>query len=191
VQDYGAPVGWRLALRRPTAITAVISQNGNAYVEGFVPQFWAPLWAYAADPTPETERPLRTALSLEAFRWQYTHGEPHPSLVSPDTWHHDYDGMMRRPGNVEVQLKLFREYPTNVDLYPAVHAWLRESGVPVLAVWGRFDEIFAPAGAEAFRTDAPHAVVELLDGGHFLLETHAEQVAASMRTFLRDVLPTP
>ncbi|MEP7090484.1 MAG: alpha/beta hydrolase [Nocardioidaceae bacterium] len=188
VQDYGAPVGWRLALRRPTAITAVISQNGNAYTAGFVPSFWEPLWSYAADPNTVTERPLRAALSLDAFRWQYIHGEPDPSLVSPDAWHHDYDSMLQRPGNVEVQLKLFREYPTNVALYPAVHAWLRTSGVPVLAVWGRNDEIFAAAGAEAFRADSPDVRVELLDGGHFLLEAHVDEVATSVRAFLHDAL---
>jgi pimeloyl-ACP methyl ester carboxylesterase len=187
VQDYGAPVGWRLALRRPAAVTAVISQNGNAYDAGFVPSFWEPLWTYAADPSSDTERPLRAALTLEAFRWQYTHGEPDPSLVSPDAWHHDYDSMMQRPGNVEVQLKLFREYPGNVALYPAVHAWLRTSRVPVLAVWGRNDEIFAAAGAEAFRADSPRARVELLDGGHFLLESHVDEVATSVRAFLADV----
>jgi pimeloyl-ACP methyl ester carboxylesterase len=191
VQDYGAPVGWRLALNHPESITAVITQNGNAYEAGFVPEFWAPLWAYAADPTPETELPPRAALSLEAFRWQYTHGEPDPSLVSPDSWHHDYDGMTQRPGNVEVQLKLFREYPTNVDLYPAVQAWLRDSGAPVLAVWGRNDQIFGPAGAEAFRADSPEAVVELIDGGHFLLEAHVAEVATSIHHFLSTKRRTP
>jgi pimeloyl-ACP methyl ester carboxylesterase len=189
VQDYGAPIGWRLALRHPTAVTAVITQNGNAYTAGFVPAFWDPLWAYAADPNLSTEQPLRAALTLEAFRWQYTHGEPDPSLVSPDAWHHDYDAMSQRPGNVEVQLKLFREYPANVDLYPAVHAWLRESGVPVLAVWGKNDQIFGAAGAEAFRADCPHARVELLDGGHFLLEAHLDHVAGLITELLDDLGP--
>lgn len=188
VQDYGAPVGWRLALRHPAAITAVVTQNGNAYSAGFVASFWEPLWTYAADPTPLTERPLRAALTLAAFRWQYTHGEPDPSLVSPDAWHHDHDSMMQRPGNVEVQLTLFRDYPTNVALYPAVHDWLRSSGVPVLALWGRNDEIFSTAGAEAFRADSPHVRVELVDGGHFLLEAHVDEVALSVRSFLHDAL---
>lgn len=188
VQDYGAPVGWRLALRHPAAISAVITQNGNAYTDGFVPAFWEPLWRYAAHPTPASEEPLRAALSLDSFRWQYTHGEPDPSLVSPDSWNHDHDTMTRRTGNVEVQLKLFREYPTNVALYPEVHAWLGESGVPVLAVWGRHDQIFAPAGAEAFRADSPDAIVELLDGGHFLLEAHVHDVAVIVHRFLRTVL---
>ena len=156
VQDYGAPVGWRLILRRPEAVTAVITQNGNAYVEGFVPSFWDALWVYAADPTAETERPIRQGLTLDAIRWQYTHGEPNPTLVSPDAWHHDWE-VLQRPGNVEVQLTLLRKYRGNLDLYPEVQRWLRQSGVPVLAVWGRNDEIFRPAGAEAFRTDAPSA----------------------------------
>ena len=188
VQDYGAPVGWRLALRHPASITAVITQNGNAYVDGFVPEFWGPLWRYADDPNDDNEGPMRAALTLDAFRWQYTQGEPDVSLVSPESWHHDYDVMTRRPGNVEVQLKLFRDYPTNVALYPEVHAWLSDSGVPVLAVWGRHDQIFAPAGAEAFKADSPDAVVELLDGGHFLLEAHADEAAASILRFLLGVL---
>jgi pimeloyl-ACP methyl ester carboxylesterase len=183
VQDYGAPVGWRLALRHPEAITAVITQNGNAYVEGFVPSFWEPLWAYAAHPTPETEQPLRDGLTLDSIRWQYTHGEPDPSLVSPDTWHHDF-AVLQRTGDLDAQLTLLRRYPTNVALYPAVQQWLRTSHVPVLAVWGRHDEIFDPAGAEAFRTDVPHAQIELLDGGHFVLEAHVDQVAALIRGFL-------
>jgi pimeloyl-ACP methyl ester carboxylesterase len=183
VQDYGAPIGWRLILRNPDAVTAVTTQNGNAYVEGFVPSFWEPVWAYAADPTAQSEQPVRDGLTLEAIRWQYIHGEPEPALVSPDAWHHDYDAL-QRPGNLEVQLTLLRQYPSNVALYPAVHDWLRVSAVPVLAVWGRNDAIFSAAGAEAFRTDSPDARVELLDGGHFLLEAHADEVAALMRDFL-------
>jgi pimeloyl-ACP methyl ester carboxylesterase len=187
VQDYGAPVGWRLALRNREAITAVITQNGNAYVEGFVPSFWEPLWAYAADPNPETELPIRDGLSLESIRWQYTHGEPDPSLVSPDTWHHDF-AVLQRPGNLDAQLTLLRLYRTNVALYPAVQEWLRTAAVPVLAVWGRNDEIFSPAGAEVFRVDAPDVRIELLDGGHFLLEAHVDEVAALVRDFLRTAL---
>lgn len=183
VQDYGAPVGWRLALRHPAAITAVITQSGNAYVDGFVPSFWEPLWAYAADPTPETERPIRAGLTVDSIRWQYTHGEPDPTLVSPDTWLHDH-AVLQRPGALDIQLTLLRLYRGNVALYPAVHEWLRSSRIPVLAVWGRNDPIFGPAGAEAFLADVPHAQIELLDGGHFLLEAHVEQVAALIREFL-------
>jgi pimeloyl-ACP methyl ester carboxylesterase len=187
VQDYGAPVGWRLILRNPEAVIAVITQNGNAYVEGFVPSFWEPLWTYAADSNPETEQPIREGLTLDAIRWQYTHGEPDPALVSPDAWHHDF-AVLQRPGDMDVQLALLRQYRTNIALYPAVHEWLRTAAVPVLAVWGRNDEIFGPAGAEAFRTDAADVQVELLDGGHFLLEAHVDAVAVLVREFLRRAL---
>jgi pimeloyl-ACP methyl ester carboxylesterase len=183
VQDYGAPVGWRLALRNPDAISAVITQNGNAYVEGFVTSFWESLWAYAADPTPDTEHPIRDGLTLEAIRWQYTHGEPDPDLISPDAWHHDHS-VLQRPGVLAAQLTLLRLYGTNVALYPAVHEWLRSTAAPVLAVWGRNDRIFGPAGAEAFRADVPDVRVELLDGGHFLLEAHVQEVAAIVLDFL-------
>ncbi|MFI5757286.1 alpha/beta fold hydrolase [Streptomyces sp. NPDC051569] len=183
VQDYGAPVGWRLALRDPSRITAIVSQNGNAYTEGFVDSFWNPLWEYADDPTEEKAAPLREALTLEKIRRQYTHGVPDPSVVSPDTWVHDH-ACVSRPGNSEVQLKLFREYPTNVAQYPEVQEYFRRTGVPLLAVWGRGDEIFGPDGARAFRRDLPDAEVHLLDGGHFLLESELTAVAALMNAFL-------
>jgi pimeloyl-ACP methyl ester carboxylesterase len=180
VQDYGAPVAWRLALADPGAVEGVISQNGNAYEEGFVPEFWAPIWAYAADPSAENERALRPALQREAVEWQYTHGVPDPTTVDPDAWEHDL-ALLGRPGVDRAQLHLFGDYATNRPLYPAVQAWLRESRVPVLAVWGRNDEIFAAAGAEAFRRDVPDARIELLDGGHFLLESHLDEVAGLVR----------
>ncbi|PPH19092.1 alpha/beta hydrolase [Rathayibacter sp. AY1C4] len=184
VQDYGAPVGWRLALADPSAVVAVISQNGNAYEEGFVPGFWDPIWADAAERTDETRDALRPALGREAVEWQYTHGVPDSTTVDPDAWEHDL-ALLARPGQVDVQLALFRDYATNRALYPAVHAWIRESGVPVLAVWGRNDEIFAPAGAQAFLRDAPHARIELVDGGHFLLESHLDQVVGAITDWLR------
>ncbi|WP_414172083.1 alpha/beta fold hydrolase [Clavibacter tessellarius] len=159
VQDYGAPVGWRLALADPAAVTGVITQNGNAYEEGFVPSFWDPIWADAAERTDATRDALRPALGREAVEWQYTHGVPDPSVVDPDAWEHDL-ALLARPGQDDVQLALFRDYATNRELYPAVHAWLRESRVPLLVIWGRNDEIFAAAGAEAFRRDAPHARIE-------------------------------
>ncbi|MCA2211300.1 alpha/beta fold hydrolase [Jidongwangia harbinensis] len=183
VQDYGAPVGWRLALRHPAAVTAVISQSGNGYDEGFVEDFWRDIRAYQEKPTPELEATMRAALTLDAIRWQYTAGVPDESLVSPDTWHHDH-ALVSRPGNAEVQLTLFRDYATNPPLYPALHAWLRERQVPVLAVWGRHDPIFGPDGARAFARDTGNAEVHLLDGGHFLLESAGEEVAALIRTFL-------
>ncbi|MGY2081497.1 alpha/beta fold hydrolase [Modestobacter sp. SYSU DS0657] len=183
VQDYGAPVGWRLALRDPEAITAIVTQNGNGYDAGFVDSFWAPVWDYARDPNPATEAAIRTALSLDAIRWQYLHGVADETVVSPDTWHHD-SALVSRPGNDLVQLALFRDYRTNLPLYPALHRYLRDSGVPVLAVWGRNDEIFGPDGARCFAQDAVDAEVHLLDGGHFLLESAGGQVAALIRDFL-------
>ncbi|WP_423463382.1 alpha/beta fold hydrolase [Promicromonospora sp. MS192] len=183
VQDYGAPVGWRLALRDPGSVTAIVTQSGNGYEEGFVEEFWRPVRDYWRERTPDTEAGVRGALTLEAIRWQYLTGEPDPTLVSPDTWHHDH-ALVSRPGNDAVQLALFGDYASNPPLYPRLHAYLRESGVPVLAVWGRGDDIFAPAGAEAFARDARDAEVHLLDGGHFLLESAGAEVADLMRDFL-------
>jgi pimeloyl-ACP methyl ester carboxylesterase len=183
VQDYGAPVGWRLALADPAAITAVISQNGNGYEAGFVPDFWQPVWAYHREQTPETERAMRQALTLDAIKWQYLTGVPDKSLVSPDTWHHDF-ALVSRPGNDRVQLKLFLDYATNPPLYPELHKFLRTSEVPVLAVWGENDEIFGPDGAQAFAADQPDAEIHLLDGGHFLLESMVNQVAVLIGDFL-------
>jgi len=180
VQDYGAPIAWRLALAQPDAVEGVVSQNGNAYEDGFVPEFWAPIWAYAEAPTAENERALRPALGREAVRWQYLHGVPDTSSVDPDVWEHDL-ALLARPGVDAAQLSLFGDYHTNRGLYPAVHEWLRTSRVPVLAVWGRNDEIFGPAGAEAFSRDAEGARVELLDGGHFLLESHLDEVVGIIR----------
>ncbi|MEU6131684.1 alpha/beta hydrolase [Saccharopolyspora sp. NPDC047091] len=188
VQDYGAPVGWRLALRHPERITAIISQNGNAYEAGFVPEFWAPIWDYAADPGPANEQAVRGALTVEAIRWQYLHGVPDPTLVSPDTWTHDH-ALISRPGNDAVQLRLFRDYPSNVALYPRVHEYFRASRVPLLAVWGANDEIFGPDGARAFTDDLPDAEVHLLDAGHFALESHLDTAADLIRDFLARNLP--
>ncbi|WP_285039910.1 alpha/beta fold hydrolase [Plantibacter sp. lyk4-40-MEA-4] len=184
VQDYGAPVGWRLALNDPAAVVGVISQNGNAYEEGFVPSFWDPIWADAAERTTETRDALRPALGREAVEWQYTHGVPDPTTVDPDAWEHDL-ALLARPGQDDVQLALFLDYATNRDLYPAVHEWLRTSQVPVLAIWGRHDEILAAAGATAFTRDAPDARVELVDGGHFLLESDLDHVATTITDWLR------
>ncbi|MFE4997433.1 alpha/beta fold hydrolase [Streptomyces mirabilis] len=187
VQDYGAPIGWRLALQAPDRITAIISQNGNAYEEGFVKPFWDGVFAYAQAPGPDTEAPLRGALTPEVTRWQYVNGVADPSLVSPDNWVHD-QALLDRPGNDEIQLKLFRDYPTNVDLYPQVHQYFRDTQVPLLAVWGANDEIFGPAGAEAFSTDLPGAEVHLLESGHFALESHLEPITQHIRDFLGRVL---
>ena len=183
VQDYGAPIGWRLALRNPEAITAIITQNGNGYDAGFVESFWKTVWDYQREQTPETEKAIRFALTLEATRWQYLTGVPDESLVSPEAWEHDY-ALLSRPGNDLIQLALFRDYATNAPMYPRLHEYLRTSRVPVLAVWGRGDEIFGPAGAHAFAEDAHDAEIHLLDGGHFLLESAGDEVAALIHDFL-------
>ncbi|PRX52924.1 pimeloyl-ACP methyl ester carboxylesterase [Nonomuraea fuscirosea] len=183
VQDYGAPIGWRLALADPEAVTAIITQNGNGYDAGFVPGFWQTVWDYHREQTPETERAIRTALSLDAIRWQYLTGVPDESLVSPDTWHHDH-ALVSRPGNDAIQLALFRDYATNPPLYKELHAYLRANQPPLLAVWGRGDEIFGPDGARAFSQDVPNAEIHLLDGGHFLLESAGDEVAGLIRDFL-------
>lgn len=180
VQDYGAPIAWRLALADPAALEGVISQNGNAYEEGFVPAFWEPIWAYGADRSVANEDALRPALGRAAVEWQYQHGVPDVTTVDPDAWEHDL-ALLRRPGTDRAQLDLFADYSSNRRLYPAVQEWMRRSQVPVLAVWGRNDQIFAAAGAEAFRRDVPGARVELLDGGHFLLESHLDDVVRLIR----------
>lgn len=187
VQDYGAPIGWRLALGNPAAITAIVTQNGNGYDDGFVEAFWKTVWDYQRAQTPETEANLRTVFSLDAIKWLYLAGVPDETVVSPDTWAHDF-ALLSRPGNDQVQLKLFVDYATNPPLYPALHDFLRTSNVPVLAVWGRNDPTFAPAGAHAFGQDSPEAEIHLLDGGHFLLESAGAQVATLTRNFLGRVI---
>ncbi|WP_225847472.1 alpha/beta fold hydrolase [Streptomyces sp. HPF1205] len=190
VQDYGAPVGWRLALADPAAITAIITQNGNGYEAGLTEEFWKPVRAYWQEPNARTEAGVRQALTLEVTRWQYLHGVPDESLVSPDTWHHDF-ALLSRPGNDLVQLALFADYAGNLPLYPKLHAYLRDSRVPLLAVWGRNDEIFGPEGALAFAQDAPGAEICLLDGGHFLLESHLDDAVAVIRRFLERSVGRP
>jgi pimeloyl-ACP methyl ester carboxylesterase len=187
VQDHGAPVGWRLAIHHPLSITAVISQNGNAYTEGSVDEYWEPIWAFAGVPNSLNEEALRSAFTLDAIRWQYTHGVPDPSLVSPDTWNHDY-ALIRRPGSEEVQLELARDYPSNVELYPELHDYFRRMQVPLLAVWGANDQIFGPAGAEAFAQDLPGARIHLLDAGHFALESEIDNITELVAEFLERTL---
>ncbi|MBI2698566.1 MULTISPECIES: alpha/beta fold hydrolase [Mycobacterium] len=183
VQDYGAPIGWRLALREPSAIIAIITQSGNGYDAGFVESFWQTVWAYQEDPNPGNEAAVRQFLTLDATRWQYLTGVADETLVDPECWHHDF-ALISRPGNDLVQLKLFRDYASNAPLYPRLHEYFRATRVPLLAVWGRGDEIFGPAGASAFATDLPHAEIHLLEGGHFLLESALTEVAGLIRTFL-------
>ena len=183
VQDYGAPVGWRLALADPDAVTAVITQNGNGYEAGLVEEFWKPMRAYWADRNASTEAGMRQAFTLAAIQRQYLHGVPDPGLVSPDGWLHDYV-QLSRPGNDQIQLALFADYATNLPLYPKLHDWLRGRQIPVLAVWGRNDEIFGPAGALAFADDSASTEIHLLNGAHFLLESHLDDVTALIRPFL-------
>jgi pimeloyl-ACP methyl ester carboxylesterase len=188
VHDYGAPVGWRLALADPDAVTAIITQNGNGYEAGFVEEFWKPVQEYWRDRNRQTEAAVRGALTLESIRWQYLNGVSDESLVSPDAWLHDY-AQVSRPGNDLVQLALFADYANNLPQYPQLHAYLRNSRVPVLAVWGGNDEIFGPDGARAFASDAADPEIHLLDGGHFLLESHLDAVAGYIRDFLGTRLP--
>lgn len=183
VQDYGAPIGWRLALRDPAACTAIITQNGNGYDAGFVTAGWQPAWDYQQAQTPQTEAAMREMFTFEATRFQYVAGVPDESVVSPDTWFHDF-ALLSRPGNDAIQLKLFLDYATNPKIYPALHDYLRTSGVPVLAVWGNGDPFFGPDGARAFAEDAVDAEIHLLDGGHFLLESAGAEVTALIRDFL-------
>lgn len=185
VFDYGAPTGFRMALRNPGRIAAIVSQNGNAYEEG-LSTAWNPIQAYWRAPTPGNREALRQFLTPQITRFQYEEGVPDRSLVSPDGWRLDQAGL-DRPGNAEIQLDLFRDYASNVALYPRFQAYFRESRVPLLAVWGRNDPFFLPQGAEAYRRDNPEARVVLYDTGHFALETHATEIAGEMLRFLRGV----
>jgi pimeloyl-ACP methyl ester carboxylesterase len=184
VQDYGAPVGWRLALRHPERIAAVVTQNGNAYVEGFVGDAMEPLFAYGRDRSEANAKPLRDLISIDGLKWQYTHGVSDPSVVDPDVWVNAHTAVADTDEAVEVQLALFADYATNVELYPRVHEYFRTSNVPLLAVWGRNDEIFGPDGALAFGRDLPSAEINLLDGGHFLLESKLDAAVSLIRPFL-------
>jgi len=182
VFDYGAPTGFRLALKHPERISAIISQNGNAYVEG-LSEGWNPIQAYWKDPSPANREALRAFLKPESIAWQYTHGVADPALVSPDG--HSLDNFyMARPGAEELQLDLFGDYKSNVALYPAFQAYFRAHKPPFLAIWGKNDPFFLPPGAEAFKRDIPDATVRFLDTGHFALETHAAEIADAIRDFL-------
>jgi pimeloyl-ACP methyl ester carboxylesterase len=182
IQDYGAPIGLRLAQRNPERIEAIITQSGNAYLDGFTP-FWEPLFAYATDPNPETEAEVSKYLTHESNRWQWTHGTRDPEHISPDTWTLD-NASMDRPGNREIQLGLFRDYKNNLDGYPAFQQYFRDHQPPMLIVWGRNDEIFSPKGAEAYLRDVPDAELHLLDTGHFALEEECNFIAQKIDDFL-------
>ncbi len=182
VFDYGAPVGFRLALAHPERITAIVSQNGNAYLEG-LSEGWNPIQAYWKEPTPENRFALRAFLSPETTRWQYVHGVRDESLVAPESYTLDA-ALLARRGNDEIQLDLFLDYAGNVALYPKFQAYFRERQPPLLAVWGKNDPFFLVQGAEAFRRDNPNAEVQFFDTGHFALETHARDIGASIGAFL-------
>jgi pimeloyl-ACP methyl ester carboxylesterase len=183
VFDYGAPTGFRLAMAHPDRVTAIISQNGNAYEEG-LGDAWGPIRKYWAAPTAENREVLRkNILTLEGTRWQYTHGVANPDSVPPESYTLD-TALFERPGNKEIQLDLFLDYASNVKLYPRFQEYFRKSKPPLLAIWGKNDLFFTPAGAEAFRKDIPSAKIQFLDTGHFAIETHVGEIAIAIKSFL-------
>src|SRR5882724_2872657 len=184
VQDYGAPVGYRLAAKHPDRVQALVVQNGNAYDEGLDNDFWKPIKAYWTEKTAEREKPLRGFLTREATIWQYTHGVRDTAAISPDNWHIDQP-LLDRPGNAEAQLALFHSYGSNPSLYPKWQAYFREHQPPTLVVWGKNDPIFPAAGAEPYKKDLKNLEFHLLDTGHFALEEDGDTIADLMRNFLR------
>jgi pimeloyl-ACP methyl ester carboxylesterase len=182
VFDYGAPTGFRLAVRHPERISAIISQNGNAYEEG-LSDGWNPIRVYWMDASEANRKALRAFLSPETTIWQYTHGVSDTTLVSPDGFSLD-NFYLARPGADEIQLDLFGDYKSNVAMYPEFQAYFRKHKPRFLAVWGKHDPFFLPAGAEAFKRDIPEAQVRFLDTGHFALETHCDEIATAIREFL-------
>ena len=184
--DYGAPVGLRLALRHPNRVTAIISQNGNAYEEG-LSAGWNPIQRYWADPTPENRNALKTFLSPDSTKWQYTQGAD-ASRIAPESYALD-SALLGRPGNEEIQLDLFLDYGNNVTLYPRFQQYFRDHRPPTLLVWGNGDPFFLPAGAHAFTRDNPDAQVMFFDTGHFALETHSAEIGAKIVEFLRALEP--
>src|ERR1700721_2194152 len=185
VFDYGAPTGFRLAMAHPERVTAIVSQNGNAYEEG-LGDAWAPIRKYWAEPTQENREVIgRNILTLEGTRWQYTHGVANPESVPPESYTLDV-ALLERKGNKEIQLDLFLDYASNVKLYPKFQEYFRKSKPPLLAIWGKNDPFFIPAGANAFQKDLPNAEVQFLDTGHFAIETHVVEIAAEMKTFFAE-----
>src|SRR5271170_866233 len=183
VFDYGAPTGFRLAMAHPERVTGIVSQNGNAYEEG-LGDAWGPIRKYWAAPTAENRKVIGdNVLTLEGTRWQYTYGVAIPESVAPESYTLD-SALMERPGNKDIQLDLFLDYQSNVKLYPKFQEYFRESKPPLLAIWGKNDPFFIPAGADAFRKDIPGAKVQFLDTGHFALETHVVEIASAMKGFL-------
>ena len=186
VFDYGAPTGFRLAMARPDRVTAIVSQNGNAYEEG-LGSAWAPIRRYWSEPSSENREAIRKVLNLEGLRREYSSGISNPDLIAPEGYTLDA-ALMARPGNTDIQLDLFLDYANNLRLYPAFQEYFRRSQPPLLAIWGKHDPYFVPAGAEAFRRDNPNAVVQFLDTGHFALETHVEEIALATRQFFAKIV---
>jgi pimeloyl-ACP methyl ester carboxylesterase len=182
VFDYGAPTGFRLALMAPERVTGIVSQNGNAYEEG-LGDAWQPIQRYWREPTLEHRNAIRAGLTLEGMRHEYSVGIPDPDLIKPEGYTLDA-ALLARPGNVDIQLDLFLDYANNVKLYPKFQEYFRTAKPPLLAIWGKFDPYFIPAGAEAFKKDIPTATVKFLPTGHFALETHLQEIAIAMREFL-------
>jgi pimeloyl-ACP methyl ester carboxylesterase len=182
VFDYGAPTGFRLATAHPERVTAIVSQNGNAYEEG-LGDAWQPIQRYWREPTLEHRDAIRSGLTPEGMRHEYSVGIPDPSVIKPEGYTLDA-ALLARPGNVDIQLDLFLDYANNVKLYPRFQEYFRSAKPPLLAVWGEFDPYFVPAGAEAFKKDIPNATVEFLPTGHFALETHLQEITVAMREFL-------
>jgi len=180
--DYGAPTGLRLAMAHPERVTAIVSQNGNAYEEG-LGDAWAPIRKYWSDPSAENRNMIRGALTAEGMKREYSVGMPNADVVAPESYTLDA-ALLARPGNVDIQLDLFLDYANNVKLYPKFQEYFRTSKPPLLAIWGKNDLYFIPPGAEAFRRDIPNATVQFLNTGHFALETHLEEIATAMRAFL-------
>jgi pimeloyl-ACP methyl ester carboxylesterase len=182
VFDYGAPTGFRLALMAPERVTAIVSQNGNAYEEG-LGGAWQPIQRYWREPTLEHRNAIRAGLTAEGMRHEYSVGIPDPTLIKPEGYTLDA-ALLARPGNVDIQLDLFLDYANNVKMYPKFQEYFRTAKPPLLAVWGEFDPYFIPAGAKAFQKDIPNATVKFLPTGHFALETHLQEIAIAMRVFL-------
>jgi pimeloyl-ACP methyl ester carboxylesterase len=180
--DYGAPTGLRLAVAHPERVTAIVSQNGNAYLDG-LGDAWDPIKTYWKEPTKEHRDALRQFLELDATKWQYTLGAPESRPVDPATYTLDV-ALMKRPGNTDIQLDLFLDYASNLKLYPVFQEYFRKSQPPTLVIWGKHDPFFIPPGAEAYKRDNPNAVVTMLDTGHFALETHVEEIATAIDELL-------
>jgi len=185
VFDYGAPTGFRLAVAHPERVTAIISQNGNGYVDG-LGDAWDPIKKYWKEPTPANREALRGFIGLEGTKWQYVQGVTDPVQVEPEAYWLD-TVLLQRPGNVEIQLDLFLDYASNVKLYPTFQEYFRKSQPPLLAAWGKNDPFFIPPGAEAFRKDIPSAKVVFYDTGHFALETHVEEISEEIHSFLNEL----